>query len=90
MCNNVVVIIPIYKERPNAEEQASIRQCFKILGEHPIIIISYKDLDLTIYEAIIGRKVTSKFFDKKYFNSVNSYSLLLKSLQATQDAPYVL
>jgi len=75
-----IIIIPIYKKTLANEEQQSLEQCLKILGDYPIKFICSNNLDTINYENFL--KLTScdfSFvrFDNKYFKSVKNYSKLL-------------
>lgn len=77
--NNCVIVIPIYKEKPDSSEQASFKQVITILKKHPITIITYKELDLTTYKEIAksnNKLYNTEYFDKTYFSSINGYNQL--------------
>ena len=77
--NNCVIVIPIYKEKPEKSEQASFKQVITILKKHPITIITYKELDLTTYKEIASlnnKLYNTEYFDKAYFSSINGYNQL--------------
>lgn len=77
--NNCVVVIPIYKENPNKSEQASFKQAISILKNHPITIITYKELNLATYKEIASsnnKLYNTEYFDKVYFASLNGYNHL--------------
>ncbi len=49
----VVVVIPIHDENPSYLDLICFEQCFKILGSHPIKVLSPKGLKLDAYKKII-------------------------------------
>lgn len=76
--NNSVIIIPFYKDQLTENEEVSLRQCFKVLSNYPIIAIKPNSLDLTfITEDLPFTDVVS--FDDFYFKSVNGYNQLMLS-----------
>lgn len=80
--NLVVVTIPIYKEHLTEFEQKSLKQCFKILIQHPICFIHPNNLNLTQYKLIALKYdilVTFKAFDVSYFSNIEGYNKLLLS-----------
>lgn len=77
----VVIVIPIYKQSITELEAISLQQCFKKLNDYSICFATFKELNideyLNIYDRYCSKKVTIKFFNKTYFKSTNSYSKLL-------------
>lgn len=76
---DVVVVIPIYRDDPPSEEQASFRQCLKVLGRYDIVLLTYEELDSSLYESMAGTyscKLRKEFFDARYFKSVAGYNRL--------------
>lgn len=79
---NCIITIPIYKD-PSKVEEASYRQCLKILGSHDICLLTFKELDTSIYERIADEynvKVKFEFFDRMFFTSVSGYNDLCMSV----------
>ncbi len=76
----VAVVIPVHNEKPTPYEEISIRQCFKVLGKHPIVFLSRKTLDTRNYEAL-GREAGVKvsFVKLDYRSGVYGYDELLVS-----------
>lgn len=77
---NTVIVIPIYKHQLSEIEILSLKQCFKILGNYPVVFVCSKLLDITFYKNFlesINCKATFKVFPDKYFKNVKSYSNLL-------------
>ena len=70
----VVIVIPVYKEKLALEEMISMQQVYRILGKYPIRIIAPKRLKL--YYNKMGYYNIVCFSDN-YFESVKSYSHLL-------------
>ena len=80
--NLVTVGIPLYKAAPSLLELFSFERCCTVLGEHPISIITYKDLDLKIYTEImesLNIDFSINYFDKSFFINVEGYNLLMVS-----------
>jgi len=74
------VVIPVYKKELSAEERHSLRQCCMVLKNYHLAIVTYPECDLTNYkEVLIAEKAdyTIEFFDRSYFDSVQSYNRLL-------------
>lgn len=46
------VVIPVYKANPTVIEIASFKQCLVILKNYDIYIITFKELDLSVYSEI--------------------------------------
>ena len=80
--NNVVVVIPIYKQKPDIYETASFRQCLNILRNYDIFIVTYKELNCSLYSKTAeeyNHKLYFEYFDKIYFSSVGGYNRLCLS-----------
>lgn len=77
----VLVVIPLYKASPNDNEIKSLIQCFKILKNHPIKFITFKELNVKKYIEEIGlcNNYSFEYFDKSYFESINGYNKLMLS-----------
>ena len=79
MMKEVVIVVPVYRDDPPKEEQASFRQCLSVLGHYDIILLTYKGLDCSVYETIAegySYKLRKEFFDANFFNSVAGYNRL--------------
>ena len=50
---NSIVLIPIYKEKPDSDEILSLQQCFKVLAFYDICLVCPESLDTTIYNNIV-------------------------------------
>ncbi len=74
----VVVVIPIYKEIPNESEKRSILKTKKILGTFPTIFIYPEKLDISRYE-IIFPEATFQALEQKHFENISAYNRLLLS-----------
>ena len=78
----VIVVIPVYEERPNQEELRAFRNNIKILKAHPICLITFEECDTTIYQNIAREESVSlkyKYFSHDRFRSVASYNGLCLS-----------
>lgn len=74
------VAIPVYVERPNAMEMASLQQCLSVLGGHRIAFFGPESLDVSVYEGLArehGIVCGVERFPDIYFKSPLSYSTLL-------------
>lgn len=74
----VAVAVPVYKTVLNEEEKASFRQLIKILKKHDIFLFTHIDLNLDCYKTLsIDKEFQIKYFDKRYFESIDGYNRLL-------------
>ena len=71
----VVVLVFTHKAEPDAYERLSFRQCFKVLGNHPIRLVCPKGMDVSVYRAM-APDVAPDFIDPKWFGTVRDYNLL--------------
>lgn len=77
-----IVIIPIYKSLPNEMEDISFRNNICVLSKHKISILTYRELDISYYTDVLDNEAVNyqiDYFDKSYFDSLNSYNRLLLS-----------
>jgi hypothetical protein len=71
-----VIVIPFYKDKLTAFEQIALQQCFKVLGNHPIIAVKPTSLTLPA-EAIAHPFLKAIDFADDYFKDVQSYNRLM-------------
>jgi hypothetical protein len=76
---NCAVVIPIYKSTPSDTERKSFDQVLKILGTHPIVLLTYKELILDYYFQIgkinhVDLKI--EYFEKSFFEDLKGYNSL--------------
>jgi len=72
----VAIVIPLYRSKPTSNDLISIQQCFRILGEFPIIALKPASLDLQYYPFNFS---TVESMDDRYFTSISSYNELMMS-----------
>ena len=76
------IVIPIYKNDLTEYEIISLKQCCKILVNYPVLFITHRDLDCSVYENICkntGIVYKYEIFNKKYFKDISWYNVLLLS-----------
>jgi len=71
----VCVVIPIHSSEPTPNELVSFKQCFKILGNHPIYILAPKNLILSNYKASVPF-FNVIYIDPKWQSSILNYNKL--------------
>ena len=74
----VAVCIPVYKLKPEKDEELTLRRCARILGNHPIIFFAPERLDLAPYRQWIPTAGEERFAPE-YFNGISGYNRLLLS-----------
>lgn len=74
-----VIIIPIYKKEINSNELISLKQCFRVLGDHMIIFVAPNNLDVRKYEEIVQKPIIVERFSDEYFLGISSYNSLMLS-----------
>lgn len=73
--SNYAVVVPVYREKLDAEELISVRQLKKVIKNKNIIIICPCGLKIS-NELICFNKIE---FPKEYFNDINGYNNLMLS-----------
>ena len=77
--NSCIVVIPVYKAVPKLTELASFRQCIKVLKSFDLCLVTYEELDLTVYKGIAkeySKEIKVKCFERHFFASVTGYNKL--------------
>lgn len=75
-----VIVIPVYKPQPNADERASLLQCLHVLGKHDICMVCPTSLDTSAYEQEFhkaGVPFHAERFDDGFFRSQRDYNRLM-------------
>lgn len=83
MGESVAVVIPVWKEDLTEFERISFIQACRILNKYKVILVTYHKLNLSYYIQIIQDESVEfeiKYFDKKYFESTESYNALMLSV----------
>ena len=86
----VKVVIPIYHKQLTYNEKISLLQCKRILNQHSLCLIKPINMSLQI-EEIQGIEIEE--FDRKWFQSVQTYNLLMLTEQfyeRFEDYEYIL
>lgn len=79
-----IILVPVYKSIPTAEEQISFIQLLKILSNYRITLITYPELDISFYLELANSfqvKLNVKFFSKSDFQSLKSYNDLCLNIE---------
>jgi len=71
----VAVVIPVYKNELTALEELALKQCFRVLNKHKIIIIKPKSLQLTILKD--HKFIEYISFEDEYFKDLIGYNRLM-------------
>jgi Protein of unknown function (DUF5672) len=74
----VAVVIPVYQTKLSKSEQISLRQCQKILGKHPIILVAPEGLNTAFMDEYLQTYKVVRFPDR-FFISPKTYNHLLVS-----------
>lgn len=80
MDNQSIIIIPLHRCEPNKDETASFEQCCKVLGKHPICIVTHNEVDMSLYKQLsahFGIQLIIEYFDSMFFASINGYNQLM-------------
>lgn len=71
----VVILILVHKAELNSYEEISLRQCFRVLGAHPIRLICPRGLDCSSYRRIIP-DIDVDFIDPRWQRTYASFNRL--------------
>ena len=73
----VVIVVPMYKERLHAKDEIALRQLQRVLGRYPRVFAM--PMSLTPHYGALGRGVRIERFPDAYFRGTLGYSSLLLS-----------
>lgn len=77
-----IVIIPVYQSIISQWEVKSFVQCCRVLSNYTICLVSYAELDCSIYYQMAsanGVLLIRENFDSNYFESISGYNALMIS-----------
>ncbi len=74
----VDILVPIYREHFDEEEEAAVKRTFKILGARGISFLAPDNLSLTYYKNTFA-SAKFRITESQFFDSVRDYSRLLVS-----------
>ena len=72
------VVIPFYRTRLAASEAASLQRCVEVLGQHPMVLVTPRHLDVSEVCARYPRLQTASFADD-FFIDIGAYNRLMLS-----------
>ena len=77
--NRACIVIPIYRAYFDEKELVSLKQCFKVLGNHQIYFVIPKKLEAFIRQSpyITNGMAAFKTFDDSFFKNIPAYNRLL-------------
>jgi hypothetical protein len=76
----VNVVIPVYSPTLSANEELSLNQCLRVLGNYHITLVTHRNVDISVYQnAFLQAKKPFNvvYFESHFFVSIFSYSQLL-------------
>ena len=73
----VVVVVPVYKQRPSEAETLSLKRSFAILKDYEIVICCPEDMDASEYDRLAGRELRKEMFASYFFNGIVGYNRLM-------------
>lgn len=82
-----IIIIPVYQSTIREWEIKSFEQCCKVLSKHTLCLVTYAELDCTIYDEIAlanGVHLQRENFDCSYFKGLQGYNNLMISREFYQ------
>ncbi|MGI4885366.1 MAG: DUF5672 family protein [Janthinobacterium lividum] len=78
MIDKICVVVPVHTSTPSDYELVSFRQCFAILGKHPIKLVAPAGLDVARYKEVVPQ-LDLVFIDPKWQSSLLGYNQLKTS-----------
>ncbi len=78
MRKNIIIAIPIYKDRMSHLEEFNIKHSYKILSTYNIYFIAPRSLNLNYYKKNF-KNINFELFDDEFFLSISDYNRLMLS-----------
>jgi hypothetical protein len=72
---NAVVVVPVYRQAPSADEAVALARCREVLGAHRVVLAAPDGLDLRAYAQ--GAPLAAERFAPGYFAGIAGYNRLL-------------
>lgn len=72
----VCVVIPVHSPDPSEYELISLRQCYTILGAHPIKLVAPEGMDMDVYQKAVSVEIDIQYIDPVWLSSVGQYNKL--------------
>ncbi len=75
------VIIPVYTDKIDKNEELALRQLIQVFKDEEIVILTYRELSIPYIQNMLQlhRKNRSEYFHVWYFRNVNRYNQLMLS-----------
>lgn len=78
--NTYIITIPLYKETLNSNELISLNRIRQLFKDYQLVFLAPDQLDLSTNKIFLNNsKISVKYFEKKYFSSIQGYNKLLLS-----------
>jgi len=77
-----ILVIPVYKEVLNKNEEMSLLQCIRVLHRHTFCLICSQNLNISAYKKIFNlydKDFQVELFDEFYFDTIVGYNQLMLS-----------
>lgn len=73
-----IILVPVYKPQPSADETASLRQLVSVLGQWEIRFVCPESLDMSAYDSFIDTELSKERFPDPYFEGIEGYNMLMR------------
>ena len=75
--NRCIILVPVYKQNPTADETASLRQLTKVLCQWEIRFVCPESLDMDAYDSITAEPLGKERFPDTFFEGIDGYNALM-------------
>lgn len=76
--NCCIILVPVYKPTPSADEAASLRQLEHVLGRWEIRFVCPCSLDMSAYDALTNNQFSKERFADYFFEGIAGYNTLMR------------
>lgn len=70
------VVIPVHRPDPSTYELISFKQCYVVLGKHPIKVVAPEGMSLDAYQKAIPAEIEVIYINPKWLSSIGQYNKL--------------
>lgn len=73
-----IILVPVYKQEPSADESASLRQLQHILGDWEIRFVCPESLNMSAYDTLTTIPYAKERFPDPFFDGIAGYNALMR------------
>lgn len=72
----VCVVIPVHRPDPSTYELISFKQCYSVLGNHPIKVVAPEGMNVDTYRNTVSAEIEVIYIKPSWLSSISQYNKL--------------